>query len=94
MADSIIQKEKCCYVCGTTKNLQEHHIFGGASRKLSERDGLKVWLCLNHHTGPQGVHFNPELMDLLHRKGQLAYEAKIGTREEFMDSRNYGKSYL
>jgi len=62
---SIIQKEKQCYICGSPY-VEEHHIFyGTANRKLSEKYGLKVWLCYSHHRGNTGVHFNPKLDDKL-----------------------------
>lgn len=58
---SIIQDEKYCYVC-RSPYVEEHHVFyGTANRKLSEKYGLKVWLCHEHHTGNCGVHFNKTL---------------------------------
>lgn len=67
MAKSILQSDKECYLCRkrynlrTTRGLEEHHIlFGRGRRELSERYGLKVWLCHNHHNEPPlGVHFDP-----------------------------------
>lgn len=61
--ESVIQKEKRCYVCGTTQGLHEHHIiYGTANRKKSEEYGFKVWLCGRHHNlSNAGVHFNREL---------------------------------
>ena len=56
MAKSILQSDKECYLCRkrynlrTTRGLEEHHIlFGRGRRELSERYGLKVWLCHDHH---------------------------------------------
>ena len=88
---SIIQDNKCCYVCGSTSNLHEHHIFfGSALRKISERYGLKVWLCWYHHTGPEGVHFNKRLDLWLKRIAQSVFEAKHDrTRFMFLIGRNY-----
>lgn len=59
---SIIQDEKVCLVCGST-NTHEHHCWGGtANRKLSEKYGLKVYLCPYHHNmSDNGVHFDKEL---------------------------------
>ena len=56
---SIIQSEKECWFCGRCE-VEEHHIFyGTANRKLSEKYGLKVWLCPEHHRSSKyGVHFN------------------------------------
>ena len=61
--ESVIQKEKRCYVCGTTQGLHEHHIiYGTANRKKSEEYGFKVWLCGRHHNlSNDGVHFNRAL---------------------------------
>lgn len=90
---SIIQKEKECYVCKTTFNLQEHHIiYGTSNRKQSEKYGLKVWLCRGHHTGSTGVHFNKPLDLHLKKLAQEHFEAEYGTRERFREV--FGKSYL
>lgn len=91
---SIIQKERMCLICGSY-NVEEHHIFFGKSkRKLSEKYGLKVWLCNYHHTGSNiavhgkdGDKLNKELKQL----GQKAFEWQH-TREEFMQI--FGKNYL
>ena len=62
---SIIQEEKRCWVC-RNPHVEEHHIFyGSANRALSEKYGLKVYLCPYHHRGNCGVHFNPKLDDML-----------------------------
>lgn len=59
---SIIQEERECIVC-KSQNVEEHHVFyGTANRRLSEKYGLKVWLCPMHHRDSRwGVHFNKEL---------------------------------
>lgn len=45
------------------KAVHEHHIFGGSNRDKSEAEGLKVYLCLEHHiSGKEAVHNNAELM--------------------------------
>ena len=60
---SIIQKEKECYLCGSTLNLEKHHcIHGTAGRKLADKYGLTVWLCAYHHRDQKnGVHGNKDL---------------------------------
>lgn len=91
--ESIIQKEKQCLVCGTTYNLHSHHcIYGTANRKQSEKYGLKVWLCQEHHTGNEGVHFNKEFDTYLKKLAQVHFEKTHGNREDFR--RIFGKSYL
>lgn len=63
---SIIQKEKACYICGAEVMLEEHHVYGGPCRKLSERYGLKVYLChYCHNEPPNGVHFNAAVNERL-----------------------------
>lgn len=91
--ESIIQKEKHCLVCGTTFNLHSHHcIYGTANRKLSEKYGLKVWLCQEHHTGNEGVHFNKKFDTYVKKLAQVHFENVHGSREDFR--RIFGKSYL
>ena len=82
--------EKVCFVCGRWTGLECHHIFGGPFRKNSDKDGLMVWLCYEHHRGDKGVHNNRELDLRIKRVGQFIYE-QDHTRSEFM--RRYGKNY-
>ena len=52
MVKSLLQRNKACYICGTTLNLHLHHIFyGTANRSISDADGCVVYLCQDHHTG-------------------------------------------
>ena len=90
---SILQHEKVCFLCGARVGLEEHHIFGGPNRKLSEKYGLKVYLCgiKCHREGPNSAHMNREVSDSLKRLAQIAFEARH-THEEFM--RIFGKNYL
>lgn len=93
--ESIMQKEKRCFICDTTQNLHLHHVMSGtANRTNSEKYGFKVWLCMNHHTGDDGVHRNPnEGWDLfLKQEAQSYFEANYGTRDDFI--RVFGKSWL
>ena len=73
---SIMQSKKECYLCHRTDNLHEHHIFEGTGRrKLSEKYGLKVYLCAQHHNmSDESVHFNADLRDALHKAGQEMFE--------------------
>lgn len=76
--------------------LHEHHIFGGNSnRNHSETEGLKVYLCVEHHmTGKDAVHNAKncqEIQERLHKIGQQEFE-KTHTREEFR--KIFGRSYL
>lgn len=90
-----LQFGKVCWVCGAIHNLEDHHVFGGPLRKKSEKYGLKVWLCHNHHNenipGDPGVHFNPTLRNNLKWIAQLEFERVYG-HEKFMQE--FGRSYL
>ena len=92
--ESVIQKEKECWVCKNTIGLHSHHIlYGTASRRMSELYGLKVWLCGKHHNmSNEGVHFNKELDLQLKRLAQEYYEANYGCRLDFIDT--FGRNYL
>ena len=89
---SIIQNSKECFICHTTYNLEDHHIFGGPNRKRSELYGLKVWLCCQHHTGQFGVHNDPGLMKALRKVGQKKFEECWGDRDDFR--RIFRRNYL
>ena len=90
---SIIQTEKECYLCGSTQNLECHHIFfGNALRPISDKHGLKVWLCALHHRDQKhGAHGNREVDLQLKRDAQKAFEKKHG-HERFMEV--IGRNYL
>ena len=48
-----------CFLCGATRWLEWHHVFGGALKKKSEKYGLMVRLChYCHNEPPYGVHQN------------------------------------
>lgn len=83
-----------CYLCSRYGQTEEHHIFGGtANRTLSEDYGLKVDLCLEcHKFGKHAVHKDKAVMEELHRQGQEAFEAQLGSREEFR--KIFGRSWL
>ena len=51
-----------CYLCGRIGHTDEHHIFEGtANRKISEQEGLKVWLCPEcHNLGKDSIHMSPK----------------------------------
>ena len=90
--ESIIQIHKECFMCHRTGDLHSHHIFGGPNRKWSEKYGLKIWLCPEHHNmSDNGVHFNKALDLQIKQIAQREFEDTY-TREEFM--RIFGKNYL
>lgn len=89
---SILQSEKECFMCGTTLNLERHHvIFGTAGRKISDKLGLTVWLCHEHHKGRFSPHNDREIDLRLRRFAQSCYEDRR-SREEWMEK--IGRNYL
>lgn len=53
---SIIQEkgDRYCWICGTCKELENHHCWHGPNRKLADEDGLVVWLCHECHAELHG----------------------------------------
>lgn len=100
MAKSILQHDKTrCYLCGGFPTfydpLDKHHIFGGALRNKSERDGLTVYLHHNkcHIFGAEAVHVNAEKNRALQAEAQKAAMERYGwSVEDFR--REYYKNYL
>lgn len=96
---SILQKKDGrCYLCmklhedNSKKVVQEHHVvFGTANRKLSEKYGLKVYLCLSHHKeGPEAVHRNAEIALELKKEAQRAFKRNFPELDWFeIFRRNY-----
>lgn len=82
--------DKRCYFCSTQTGLERHHIYGGRNRKISDKHGFMVWLCVEHHRGNNGVHRNRETDLIIKRFCQKKYE-KTHTREQFIKliGRNY-----
>ena len=101
--DSIItgdEEDRCIY-CGRYGFTHKHHIFGAANRKWSEKYGLYIHLCPDHHNmSRDGIHFNKEMMEHYHQVGQREFEKwymdkghdGLSARHEFM--RIFGRNYL
>lgn len=99
--NSIIQTTKECFLCGCQtpsgfwNGLEDHHVFfGTGNRALSEKRGLKVWLCGEtcHRNGKNAVHKNRETDLYIKRHAQEVYESVYGDRSDFI--REFGRSYL
>lgn len=95
MAKSILQVDThSCFLCGSHNWIEEHHVFGGANRKLSEKYGLKVYLChWCHNEPPNGVHHNAEAAQKVKAYAQRKAMYHYGwTEDDFR--RIFGKNYL
>ena len=91
MKDSLFTRDyEHCAWCGK-ENPQRHHVFGGKNRKNSDADGLWIPLCMEHHTGQNGVHHNIKMNLAIKRTAQVLYE-RDHTREAFIQ--RYGRNYL
>lgn len=95
--DSIVTEDNDrCYLCGLENRFTRrecfHHIYGGALRSISERNGFKVPLCNKHHNmSDEAVHFNRPLDLKLKSLCQAKFE-ETHSRLEFMDL--IGRNYL
>ena len=101
MAKSIIQPDKShCYICKRNARadywgLDEHHVYEGENKQLSEKYGLKVYLC--HHNchifGENAVHRNAEVSQFLKAKVQKIAMKHYGwSIENFI--KIFGRNYL
>lgn len=88
---AIFEDMTVCMVC-KKPNPQIHHIFEGvANRRISDKYDYIAPLCMEHHTGREGVHNNKAFELYLKRKAQSHFE-ETHTREEFIET--FGKSWL
>ena len=93
------KKDRTCFLCMLLHGdysfkdvLHEHHvIFGRANRKLSEKHGLKVYLCIWHHEiGEEAVHKNASINKMVQAYAQRAFEKKWPEKDFFeIFRRNY-----
>lgn len=81
-----------CFICGWYRDLEKHHIFGGANRKLSEKYKLIVHLCPEcHRTGKKAVHQDADTNGRLKEYGQRKFQ----TENPDLDFRAiFGKNHL
>ena len=92
------KEDGTCYLCmmlhsdyQIRNNLEEHHVFMGPLKKLSERYGIKVYLCHDHHTGgKEAVHVNYEVCRLLQAEGQTVFEREYPNKDF---RKIFGKNY-
>ena len=89
---SIISNDKKCYICGSSRWLELHHIYGGANRNKSTKYGLVVYLCHHcHNEPPLGVHHNKKRMNWLRQQGQLAFRKHYPNKDFLAE---FGRNYL
>lgn len=87
--DSILQSDKECYVTGSVRGLDKHHILHGSRRKKADQWGCWVWL---RHDVHMDLHArNTDLDKALKRVCQRRFE-ELYSRDKWMEI--FGKSYL
>lgn len=81
-----------CHKCGASLMIEEHHIYGAANRKRSDRDGLTVDLCANcHRNDKDSAHASGKYSEYLHKIGQIVYEQTYGDGSFLKE---YGRNYI
>ena len=87
-----------CYMCMQQGDyslkpvLEKHHVFMGPLRKISEKEGLYVYLCPEcHRYGKHAVHRDYAVCRMIQQEAQKKYE-ETHSRAEFM--RIMGRSYI
>ena len=81
-----------CLICGSPYPEWHHACFGTADKRIADKYGLIVPLCMEHHRGRTGVH-QCRAVDLqIKQLAQRTFEEKVGGREEWMSL--FGRNYL
>lgn len=77
-----------CLLCGKPTVDTHHLVYGRSERKLADADGLTIPVCRECH---DLIHGDTRIGNLSRVLGQIAWEGKYGSREDFR--KRYGKSY-
>ena len=94
------KKDRTCFLCmllhGNDRYhevLHEHHvIFGIANRRLSEKHGLKFYLCLYHHeVGREAIHRNARINKMVQAYAQRVFEKKWPEKDFYSI---FGRNYI
>lgn len=93
MKPSILDTETgTCYICRRMCDTALHHIYFGAKRKMSDRNGFTAFLCPEcHQYGSHAVHRCRETDLKLKAECQRVYE-QTHSRDDFIAL--VGKNYL
>ena len=89
---SILQEDpEYWFICGRYGTEIHHVFYGTANRKLSDKYGMVIGLCYNHHRGNKGVHHNRELDLRLKRMAQERF-IQVYPEQDFLAI--FGRNYL
>ena len=81
-----------CFVCGSPYVEVHHIMYGTANRKWSDKYGLVVPLCQEHHRGQTGVHFKRSFDLNLKKLAQEKFNDVYGEDKSFLEV--FGRNYL
>lgn len=88
-------KDKVCFICGSTRNIEKHHIFGGANRSKADKDGLTVYLCHGCHQSDRwAAHQNSLTAQMLKAYGQMQWLMEHPGKTIADFRMRYGSNYL
>lgn len=90
-----MEKGMVCWLC-ENPNVEMHHILPSSRRPISDREGLVIPLCRNHHQGTMGVHNDKQFDNWLREEAQRRWEKREGIEDpEHNDFRSvFYVSYL
>ena len=87
--DVLKHEEKICFLCKRPAT-DRHHVFAGARKKQSDKDGNWVWLCRRCHNKVQD---SAEEMKALQKHVQILLMKENGwTEKEFQ--KKYLRSFI
>lgn len=89
MTKSIMQEDRSkCFICGSMRDIEEHHCWTAFNRKHSTEDGLVVSLCRRCHAD---LHDHGTMYRELKAEAQRKWMKYYGkTKEDFI--KRYGKA--
>ena len=89
-----IMPERAFYSTERFEGSHKHHVFGGMNRRLSDEDGLVIFLRPElHNMSDKGIHFNKEFDLYVKKIAQQAWQDYYRKSEnDFI--RRYGRSYI
>ena len=84
-----------CELCGNWEDLEKHHAFGGARRKISERWGAYLYLCpWCHRIDADAVHRSFKTRDMVQRMIQAKVMLEQDWTVETWKAAGFEKNYL
>lgn len=81
-----------CIECGRYGTEKHHVFYGVANRKLSDKYGMVVGLCYDHHRGKFGVHNGNKELDLRLKRMAQGRFVDMYSQGEFLAV--FGRNYL